>query len=199
MQQLVKLHALPFYCRGDAQCLNRFPLPPATFEQAHEFTWDGHRLETGIALALSGGGFRAMLFHAGALTRLNELGILSRVVRISSVSGGSIASGYLARIWRQLETPNAAGAFEEFQQKYVGPILKFSREKVDIGDILTGLLPWTSAAEQVAASYDNASAQAGAPDQSRHGFVAQARMAAGAMKVRFPRGRRRALPARICM
>jgi len=33
----------------------------------------------GIALALSGGGFRATLFHLGTLTRLNELGLLPRV------------------------------------------------------------------------------------------------------------------------
>src|SRR6266581_394163 len=32
----------------------------------------------GIGLCLSGGGFRASLFHLGALRRLNELGILAR-------------------------------------------------------------------------------------------------------------------------
>ena len=48
------------------------------------------------ALALSGGGFRATLFHCGALLRLNELGYLTKISRISSVSGGSIASGMLA-------------------------------------------------------------------------------------------------------
>lgn len=31
-----------------------------------------------LALCLSGGGFRAALFHVGALRRLNELGILSK-------------------------------------------------------------------------------------------------------------------------
>jgi NTE family protein len=30
-------------------------------------------------LALSGGGYRAALFHLGALRRLNELGVLSRL------------------------------------------------------------------------------------------------------------------------
>ena len=43
-----------------------------------------------IGLALSGGGFRAALFHVGVLARLAELGILRRVEVISSVSGGSI-------------------------------------------------------------------------------------------------------------
>ena len=39
-------------------------------ESADAFHWDGHPLEPGIAMALSGGGFRAMLFHAGALMLL---------------------------------------------------------------------------------------------------------------------------------
>src|SRR5438105_5519370 len=51
----------------------------------------------GIALCLSGGGFRAALFHLGALRRLNELGVLSTVETISSVSGGSIIAAYLAQ------------------------------------------------------------------------------------------------------
>src|ERR1700730_2556044 len=105
--------------------------PAGIAQQAGEFNWDGKFLEAGIALALSGGGFRAMLFHAGALMRLNELGILSRAERISSVSGGSIAAGFLACVWDHLKPANAAGAFDQFQQKYVEPILRFSREKID--------------------------------------------------------------------
>ncbi len=49
-----------------------------------------------IGLCLSGGGFRAALFHLGALRRLNELGILKNLDTISSVSGGSILSAFLA-------------------------------------------------------------------------------------------------------
>ena len=45
-------------------------------------------LEEGLALCLSGGGYRAMLFHLGTLWRLNELGYLPKLDRISSVSGG---------------------------------------------------------------------------------------------------------------
>lgn len=43
-----------------------------------------------IGLALSGGGFRAAAFHLGVLKRLRELGLLSRVHVLSTVSGGSI-------------------------------------------------------------------------------------------------------------
>ena len=42
----------------------------------------------GTALCLSGGGYRAALFHLGALRRLNELGVLAQVDTFTSVSGG---------------------------------------------------------------------------------------------------------------
>lgn len=47
-----------------------------------------------IALALSGGGFRAAIFHLGVIRRLEELGIMKDVDVISSVSGGSIIAAY---------------------------------------------------------------------------------------------------------
>ena len=116
-------------------------------QRASEFQWDGHGPEPGIAIAASGGGFRAMLFHAGAFQRLNELGLLSKAKQISSVSGGSIAAGYLAIVWQSLGNPDKNGVFADFEHRYVNPIFAFSRLKVDVVDALTGFLPWTSAAE----------------------------------------------------
>lgn len=52
----------------------------------------------GLCLTLSGGGFRATLFHLGALRRLNELGLISSAASISSVSGGSIMAACLADV-----------------------------------------------------------------------------------------------------
>ena len=43
-----------------------------------------------------------MLFHAGCLWRLNELGILGTLQRVSSVSGGSITAGVLGMNWSAL-------------------------------------------------------------------------------------------------
>ena len=62
--------------------------------------------EEGIALCLSGGGYRAMVFHLGVLWRLNELGYLSRLQRISSVSGGSITAAMLGLKWGRLAFSN---------------------------------------------------------------------------------------------
>ena len=47
-----------------------------------------------IGLALSGGGFRASLFHLGVIRRLEELGIMRKIDTISAVSGGSIIAAY---------------------------------------------------------------------------------------------------------
>jgi NTE family protein len=47
-----------------------------------------------IGLALSGGGFRASIFHLGVIRRLEELGIMKDVSVISTVSGGSIIGAY---------------------------------------------------------------------------------------------------------
>lgn len=50
--------------------------------------------EQKLGLALSGGGFRASLFHIGLLARLAELDRLKDVEVISTVSGGSILGAY---------------------------------------------------------------------------------------------------------
>jgi hypothetical protein len=51
--------------------------------------------ETGLWLNLSGGGFRAAIFHYGCVRRLHELGALQRLVGISATSGGAI----VAALW----------------------------------------------------------------------------------------------------
>jgi NTE family protein len=50
-----------------------------------------------IALVLSGGGVRAMVFHLGMLRLLAERGAFERVRRLSTVSGGSLLVGLILR------------------------------------------------------------------------------------------------------
>src|SRR5262245_22732749 len=52
-----------------------------------------------IALVLSGGGFRATLFHLGVVRYLAETGHLKRVTHICSVSGGSVLAAHVAVNW----------------------------------------------------------------------------------------------------
>jgi predicted acylesterase/phospholipase RssA len=47
-----------------------------------------------VGLALSGGGFRASLYHLGTLARLAECNVLRRVEVLSCVSGGSIVGAH---------------------------------------------------------------------------------------------------------
>lgn len=65
------------------------------------------KLDDGIGLCLSGGGYRAMLYHARALVRLNELGFLPRLAEVASVSGGSLTAGLLALRWPKLRFDDA--------------------------------------------------------------------------------------------
>jgi len=56
-----------------------------------------------IGLALSGGGFRASLYHVGVLARLAELDLLRHVEVLSCVSGGSILGAlYYLELRREL-------------------------------------------------------------------------------------------------
>jgi predicted acylesterase/phospholipase RssA len=58
-----------------------------------------------VGLALSGGGFRASLFHLGVLARLAEVDALRSVEVISTVSGGSIVGAhYYLEVQRHLES-----------------------------------------------------------------------------------------------
>jgi NTE family protein len=92
----------------------------------------------GIALALSGGGFRAMLFHTGALIRMNELNLLPQLARVASVSGGSIAAAHLGLIWKKLTF--VGGRATNLTEVYVEPILAFSKRSIDIAGTLIGFL-----------------------------------------------------------
>ena len=135
----------------------------------------GEKLEDGIGLCLSGGGFRAMLFHLGAFQRLNELGLLPRIDRVASVSGGSIASGALAVAWSELEF-DAAGIATNFNEKVAAPILNLSTKRVDVPAILLGMLPLMNGATCAAVAYDNflfrGKSLQDLPDRPRFSFTA---------------------------
>ncbi|MEX2219391.1 MAG: patatin-like phospholipase family protein [Phycisphaerales bacterium] len=79
---------------------------------------------TGLALCLSGGGFRATLFHLGALRRLNELAVLARVETVTSVSGGSILNGVLATRWSELSL-GTGGVFANYDKVVADPVREF--------------------------------------------------------------------------
>jgi predicted acylesterase/phospholipase RssA len=70
-----------------------------------------------LGLALSGGGFRASLFHIGVLARLAEQDLLRRVEVLSCVSGGSIIGAHYYLELQHLLQTKADGDIE--QKDYV--------------------------------------------------------------------------------
>ena len=50
-----------------------------------------------VGLSLSGGGYRAAAFHLGTLRKLQQLGVLSQVDIMSTISGGSITGACYCR------------------------------------------------------------------------------------------------------
>lgn len=98
----------------------------------------------GVALCLSGGGYRAALFHLGATRRLNELGVLSKVDTFTSVSGGSIfaslVAAYAARhpdAWSQPGKP-----LPGYDDEVTAPMRELAQHNIRTRTILKLLLPW---------------------------------------------------------
>ncbi len=98
----------------------------------------------GIALCFSGGGYRAALFHLGAVRRLDELGVLSKVDTITSVSGGSIfaaqIAGHVARhrdAWREPGSP-----VDGFEEGIAAPTRRLATEDIRTSAVFARLKPW---------------------------------------------------------
>ena len=95
----------------------------------------------GIGLCLSGGGFRAMLFHLGAFRRLNETGVLRRLTRVSSVSGGSITSAMVGLAWSKLDF-DEAGVGRRFEAEVTKRIRALADRTIDLpAGLLGAVLP----------------------------------------------------------
>src|SRR3972149_5324998 len=86
----------------DAWCRDRLWAPVEKPDPARNF-----------ALSLSGGGYRAMLYHTGARRGLNEAGLLAELAVVSRACVGSTTPGLPSTAWGELEfqtrTLDAAG------------------------------------------------------------------------------------------
>ena len=113
---------------------------------------DGRGPSAGMALCLSGGGSRAMLFHAGAILRLAEAGVLGKLDCVSSVSGGSITAGLLARCWAK---NGGVPSLDAVRSELIEPLLVLSTKFVDIPAFIVGtLMPRSSPGRRLAAALD---------------------------------------------
>jgi NTE family protein len=111
------------------------------------------RPEVGAALCLSGGGYRAMVFHIGVLWRLYEAGLLGGIKRISSVSGGSITAGVLGLKWRELSF-DPVNLNNDFVPKVVRPLRAMAGKTIDVSAVILGILLPGRISDRVAGAYD---------------------------------------------
>ena len=108
----------------------------ATSQSAHEGRHLGAHPGEPLRLALSGGGFRATLFHVGVLRALLEAGRLRDVTHIASVSGGSVLAAHAVLNWDAF----TAGPTEF--EKACDPI--FNLVRADIRNSIIRRLPFLS-------------------------------------------------------
>lgn len=89
---------------------------------------------------MSGGGFRASLFHLGVLKRLAELGWLKRVDALSTVSGGSIIGAFLVIRWQRWIDEGADGA--AFDRIILNPFVQMLRTRNFLLEWMKGAYQW---------------------------------------------------------
>lgn len=109
--------------------------------------------DPGVALCLSGGGYRAMMFHVGVLWRLYEAELLKTIKRISSVSGGSITAGALGLRWNDLSF-EPANIAKDFVPAVVEPLRRLAGQTIDADAIIFGALLPGRISDRVASAYD---------------------------------------------
>ncbi len=127
---------------------------PLVSEDERDLT-PSEKLREGVALCLSGGGYRAMLFHLGSLWYLNQQGWLRKLDRISSVSGGSITAACLGWRWRHLEF-DPDGRASNFETEIVARIRRLAGMTIDRGAVLRGLLPGSEVGRVLEQKYSDA-------------------------------------------
>ena len=134
---------------------------------------------SGTAFCMSGGGYRAALFHLGALRRLNELGVLSKIDTFTSVSGGSIMAAQLAT-WLTRAEREPGRPVEGFEDGVAAPMRAFAARNVRTGAALARLHPrnWLvpgAQSEALAEAYAQGPAPGRLdelPDKPRFAFLA---------------------------
>ncbi|UWZ85260.1 patatin-like phospholipase family protein [Occallatibacter riparius] len=75
-----------------------------------------------IGIAMSGGGFRAAVFHLGVLRRIAELGWLPHLDIMSTVSGGSVIGAFAASRWSSVARDG--GDWSALERHVVRPFIE---------------------------------------------------------------------------
>jgi predicted acylesterase/phospholipase RssA len=111
------------------------------------------RVEKGIALCLTGGGYRSMLFAAGALWRLNDAGLLPRLDQISSNSSAAVTAALAGLGWERMEF-DREGRGTRFEETVVKPLRELASVTLDTRLMVTGLLSSGRGNEKLVEHYE---------------------------------------------
>lgn len=93
-----------------------------------------------------------MLFHVGALLRLNEMAMLRKLTRVSSVSGGSITAGVLGLNWNRLDFDEDDRALN-IARMLIDPIRRMAGKTIDRGSVLGGVFLPGSVSDRIVSHY----------------------------------------------
>lgn len=107
---------------------------------------------TKIGLCLSGGGYRATLFHLGVLWALNDAGVLKNTALISASSGGAITAALTVHRWEKLKFGND-GRAKAFRDEVIKPARELTSRNLDVLSALTGLVNAPSASTSTEKAY----------------------------------------------
>lgn len=88
-----------------------------------------------LGLSLSGGGFRATLFHLGVVRFLRDAGLLPHVETLCSVSGGSVLAAHMVQHWDEY-----IDADDEVFEKAARQLIHFTQR--DIRGQIVRRAPW---------------------------------------------------------
>jgi predicted acylesterase/phospholipase RssA len=104
-------------------------------------------------LCLSGGGFRATLYHLGVISALRDLDLLKSVREIFSVSGGSITAAHLVLHWDKYIGTNDE-QFREIAQELIEFIRADIRGRLMRRWVLLGWTRLYNRVDQLKSAYD---------------------------------------------
>lgn len=94
-----------------------------------------------------------MIFHLGSIIYLNEAGLLQKLDRVSTVSGGSILGGWLGLNWSKLNF-GANGVATNLTSIIVNPIRKMASTTIDEGSVIGGILTGKTINEKIVDEYE---------------------------------------------
>ncbi|EFM11132.1 Patatin [Paenibacillus curdlanolyticus YK9] len=101
-----------------------------------------------IGLALSGGGYRASLYHLGVMARLADEGLLKEVRALSTVSGGSIVGAFYYKMLceelrqdRKLTDEDYRDLMKRVIEAFVDVVQENLRDRVVISGGISRLVP----------------------------------------------------------